>query len=314
MSQFPPPPPGGHYPPQDDADQSTPGVAIAALICGISGIVIFFIPLIAIAAFVLGIIGLNKISNGQPGRGMALTGVILGAIGSSIGVIAMLIAILLPALGAARRTAERMEGTAQLRDIHQGMVVYSNTNKTRFPGLNSKGQVLADGPMTGNSGDGDAPQARYWILLDGGFILPEQLTSPSETQAIYDYPGTGPVQADHYSYAVLSFKNGGPVPGSQAYRVDFASAPRAAEWRVSLNSQAVVVSDRNTGANTSTTIQSIHTDPGEWRGSMVWGDGHAGFEQSPIVQTKYGSGAMNTQDHLFEDEPPAGSNALMRHK
>ncbi|MGB1126504.1 MAG: type II secretion system protein, partial [Phycisphaeraceae bacterium] len=54
-----------------------------------------------------------------------------------ISIIALLIAILLPALGAARRTARRMQSSTQLRGIHQGLVTYANSNKNNFAGLDS---------------------------------------------------------------------------------------------------------------------------------------------------------------------------------
>jgi len=246
-----------------------------------------------------------------------------------ISIIALLIAILLPALGAARRTARRMQNSTQLRGIHQGLVTYANSNKNYFPGLKSNGTVEVSANADG-SGNGDTVQARYWILLDGDFFTPEYAISPSETANVTAYvpsstAALAPVQfvpagIKHYSYAMLSFASTGTAPN---LTVTTATAARAAEWSATLNSQAIVISDRNTGAAIATS-RSVHTDEdGDWAGSVLWNDNHVGFENDLVFATKYANGGLNTTaanvatDNLFEDTNgaantgPAGSNAFM---
>jgi phosphatidylglycerophosphate synthase len=53
--------------------------------------------------------------------------------------IAVLIAILLPALGAARTAAQRMQSNTQQRGIHQGFFTMSQENKTWYAGIRSSG-------------------------------------------------------------------------------------------------------------------------------------------------------------------------------
>ena len=282
-------------------------MAVTAMILGITGLCF---PPLGLIALILGIIVLasNKPS-AKNSKGFAIAGVAVGGI--SLIITPLLIAILLPALGAARRTARRMQNSTQIRAVHQGMVMYSNSNLNNFPGLTASGDILADGIDTGNSGHGNTPQARFWILMNGQFFTPDYAVSPSETAAITPWSGTGYVTQDNYSYAMLSFgKSGVPTGTPAAYTTDPATADRASEWSQTLNSQAVVISDRNIGSNTSTNIQSIHTDPGSWKGSVLWNDNYVGFEMSHLMSaTKYGGGSMNSQDHLFEDAGP--SDALM---
>jgi prepilin-type N-terminal cleavage/methylation domain-containing protein len=50
-----------------------------------------------------------------------------------IGIIALLISILLPALGRSRRQAMKVKCLANLKQIGQAMVLYSNENRGSFP-------------------------------------------------------------------------------------------------------------------------------------------------------------------------------------
>ena len=54
-----------------------------------------------------------------------------------ISIIALLIGILLPALGAARRTARLMQSNTQVRGIHQAMLIYAEGNRDKYRGMAS---------------------------------------------------------------------------------------------------------------------------------------------------------------------------------
>ncbi|MEM1099772.1 MAG: type II secretion system protein, partial [Planctomycetota bacterium] len=61
------------------------------------------------------------------------------------------VAVLLPALGAVRRTQRQIQNNTQARGIHQGMVVFSQGCKSGggdgfFPGLSSTGLPIIDIP------------------------------------------------------------------------------------------------------------------------------------------------------------------------
>lgn len=240
-----------------------------------------------------------------PPSGMS-TGTIVLIVGLVAGIpfaiciIALLIGILLPALGAARRTARRMQNSTQLREIHMGMTTHANSNKTKYPGLDDRGNILADHALeTGNSGNGDTVEARYWVLLDKQYLTPEYAISPSETDPRTNWPGSGAVTADHYSYALLSIAGQAGSPPT--------AHGRAGEWGQTLNTQAIVASDRNTGTNPNTFVQSIHSsNPGEWKGSALWNDNHVAFEQTHFFETRYGNGQLNVDqagipnDNLFQ--------------
>lgn len=82
-----PPPQYGSQPPPYYAGQAqSNGVAIAALIVGILSlpavVTIIFAPILGIVAIILGFIGLGRASQaGGAGRGMAIGGIVTGALG-----------------------------------------------------------------------------------------------------------------------------------------------------------------------------------------------------------------------------------------
>ena len=81
-------PPPGYYPPPPPppaAPAPTNGMAIAALVCGILGIVGSFIPyvmfftlILAVLGIVFGILGMKKAKQTGSGNGLAISGLVLG--------------------------------------------------------------------------------------------------------------------------------------------------------------------------------------------------------------------------------------------
>ena len=84
MAPYSPPPYGYNaYPmmPMQQAPQGTPGLAIAALICGLLGWIPFWIGFIlCILAIIFASIVLSQTRSGQPGRGLAITGLVFGLV------------------------------------------------------------------------------------------------------------------------------------------------------------------------------------------------------------------------------------------
>ena len=239
-----------------------------------------------------------------------------------ISIIALLIGILLPALGAARRTARQMQNNTQIRGIHQGMVIFSQGNKTgggdgNFPGLNANNDVdssptaVSGGAVDamengGTSVDGDHPALRYALMLDQNLFTPDYAISPSETRTAWS-EGVGDFTSANYSYAMLNFYDTGN---------DLATNGRLAEWGETLNGQAVVISDRNTGTSSTDNASSVwtSTDQGDWRGGVAWNDNHVTFETDQNMTTKYGDQGVTVDEddeNLFTDDEvtPTGGSA-----
>ena len=206
--------------------------------------------------------------------------------------VGLLVGILLPALGAKRRTAFGIQQNTQVRGIHQALVMYSQGNSGYYPGLDDRGNLI------------DATvEYRFQQLLDGNYFTGEYAISHAENKAAWT---TGTVTSENYSYAMLDIDAG---PGG-----------RRNEWRDILNPNAVAISDRNTGNDATANVQSAHLDtPGEWRGQVAYNDNHVVFETTHVLPTGYtvfdqdghSSILQHKTDNLFASDSP--DDALMIH-
>ena len=240
-----------------------------------------------------------------------------------ISIIALLIGILLPALGSARRTARRMQNGTQVRGIQQGMVLYAANNKTFYPGFTSDG--TNDAAVTGSTNPpifGAAalatanPSAMVFAkLMTGSFFTPEYGISPLEPSKTKAAPGATAITKANYSYAVLAMADTTTDKG------------RRLEWTDTQNSQAPVAGDRSKEIDTALTTTSIHVTTttsvsSDWQGNVVWNDNHVTFETTGIFtadKIKIGSllGLAADTDDLFKGTAAgnltADANAFFAH-
>ncbi len=122
----------------------------------------------------------------------------------AISIIALLVGILLPALGAARTAARQMQNNTQVRGIHQGMSIYAQHNKTgtsegKFPGLDEGGDIEASTTTPGGGGvtlaaaaDGSVPAHRYAIMLDKNLFSGEYAIAPIDDKTVYQWHALQP--------------------------------------------------------------------------------------------------------------------------
>ncbi|MEM6855930.1 MAG: hypothetical protein AAF593_16110 [Planctomycetota bacterium] len=193
-----------------------------------------------------------------------------------------------------------MMNNSHLRGIHISLVTFAQSNKRGgndgyYPGFDASGEVLPDGPDTYFSGDGTDPAARLALLLNGNFVTPDLLLHPRDNRAETSIAAKN---GDHerltekyYSYAMLGLA----TPGDQ----------RAVEWKETLNTAAIVMSDRAIGTGRDD-LSSLWTETGsgDWRGGVVRNDNSTSYEiTAEFEQTKFGTAVTNELDHLFEDAP-----------
>ena len=198
-------------------------------------------------------------------------------------IIALLIGLILPALGSARHNAVQMESNTRLRGIHHGCVQYADGNGQKYPGL-------------GHDPNLRKVSERFERLLPGDYFTAEYMVSSLEALQL----SSAVVTTDNCSYAMLNIAN--------------TSTNRRNEWATTGNSEGTVISDRSLKqANSGLPTTSVHvttttSDSTDWHGGVCWNDNHVTFERSGILdRILYGTGKF-TNDDLFED---SRDNALM---
>ncbi|MEO0963489.1 MAG: prepilin-type N-terminal cleavage/methylation domain-containing protein [Planctomycetota bacterium] len=261
-----------------------------------------------------------------------------------ISIIALLIAILLPALGAARTTARQLQNSTQLRGIHQGMFAFAQENKGWYPGLSSDGDPITNYAAGGQNGvahennpnatyraagNGTFPWRRIAILLEGNYFTPEYAISPGETanKTVPDINAAAPgsnVNVDSTSYALSVIQlHLNPAGNGQAVwsSGDYRAPNRSLEWNATANSSAIVLGDRaindagvagNVTALPNDDFHSIWTrqGSGNWAGSTVSNDGSTSFgNTADDFRTRYADGQTVENDHLFFEEDNGGTMA-----
>ena len=105
-----------------------------------------------------------------------------------IAIIALLIGILLPALGKARASARQLKDSTQVRGVHQGMVLWAQNNSDTYP-LPSTISKANNTVTLGANSPKDLTRHIVSIMIFNGFFSPEICVSPAEANGlirIYD--------------------------------------------------------------------------------------------------------------------------------
>jgi prepilin-type N-terminal cleavage/methylation domain-containing protein len=224
-----------------------------------------------------------------------------------ISIIALLIGILLPALGSARRNARQMQSSTQVRGIIQGAINFAPGNNEWYPGLTGKGVADATAVTAAvntsygtSTTDGKFPAYRYAVMIRNSYFTPEYAVSPSETVTSITPAGLAAAASSgsvdkNFSFAMLKL---------------LAAETRLAEWKSTTNSKAAVISDRDLAA-AGTAARSIHDEQGSsWRGTVGYNDNHVNFETTNILSnTSYGGKGEAPTDDLFVGTDALGSGS-----
>ncbi len=237
-----------------------------------------------------------------------------------IAIIALLIGILLPALGKARASARQLQDSTQVRGTQQAMVLFAQNNRDDYP-LPSRLDTanLTIGNATTNPVQKDLTRHIFSIMIYQGFIPTEILVSPAESNgSITEYEG---YQFDEPQGASAtggdpdnalwdpSFR-GTPVdqaigtgqtandPGSVSYGHLPPFGLRKAKWGNTFNATEAAMANRgptyrlasgNTGPwaltddafGTGSNTLLIHGGRSTWSGNVGYNDNHVKFENEP---------------------------------
>lgn len=238
-----------------------------------------------------------------------------------IAIIALLVGILLPALGKARASARQMKDATQVRGIQQAMAIWANQNQGNYP---DPGKVDAAN-TTVNAPTPAVPETKnctgnIWsLLIYTGGISVELTINPAEsnTQSVqlddnYEFDNPQAANQDPNAlwdpaYAgtaidIAPYRAPGISNNSYAHIVPFGR--RRARWQDTFTTTEAVVGDRgpaygNSGGDNQAyptsgrwTLQPgalgvdsntllIHGSRNSWEGNIAYNDNHVNFETKP---------------------------------
>jgi len=214
-----------------------------------------------------------------------------------IGIIALLISILLPALNAAKERANRVKCSSNLRQIGQGLLLYANDNKGIYPRtpantmgtytcFTAGGASTATDPFgTGGPAVNDVTAALF-LLVRNADINPEVFVCPSsnaEKDTLNNKPANQ--RCNFYGINNLSYSYTNPYPNDAAIGLGY-------KLNGNVPADFAICGDRNDG-DQLTTVNSAsaaseqkkinsknHEGDGE---NVLFNDGHCEWNTSSWV-------------------------------
>jgi prepilin-type N-terminal cleavage/methylation domain-containing protein len=255
-----------------------------------------------------------------------------------VAIIALLIGLLLPALGRAQRAAKTLNDANNISQIHKGFLTWANADPKGYlplPGLIRRAAVPGAGPGGAAAfvpGQGEEQQNQnnsanlYSAMIAKNNITPEILVSPVETNPVvrqitnynfqsYNPAGTGdafgPFHWDANFRANIHLANDGSANGvchTSYAHLALIGDRKKLYWSNKASSSRPVLGNRGTfngaisGDNYRLSYTLLFHDPDNtWEGNICYGDNHVNLEKSVIPDTvQFECGSINLKkDNIF---------------
>jgi type II secretory pathway pseudopilin PulG len=240
-----------------------------------------------------------------------------------IGIIALLISILLPALNAAKERANRVKCASNLRQIGQGILLYANDNKQQYPRtiytdaatytcFTGTGATQTD-PFAGTVLANDVTAAMF-LLVRNADINPEVFVCPSSNAEKDTLANKPPSQRCNFSNPNnLSYSYTNPYPTTAAIGTGY-------KLNGNVPADLAIAADRNDGDQgtgksdaAASEQKKINSQNHERDGqNVLFNDGHCEWSTHAWVGANkdniYSTAAVSGTP-LAQTTPAAGSNS-----
>jgi len=259
-----------------------------------------------------------------------------------IAIIALLIGILLPALGKARQSARQLKDSTQVRGIHQAMVVWAQNNADQYPlpSVVDRSNITWAAPASAQIKD--STRNIFSMLIFNGSVGTEMFYSPAEANgnvAVYDtYEFDSPTGVALTAQAAQAsadpkFRgtpldlavNGVAGAGHNSYGHNMPFGKRKGKWNNSFNATDLIIGNRgptysfqasprswnlvsnNDFGDRSVTLL-IHGSRVKWEGNEGFNDNHVEFlnradaENVTYSFTGLPVGQRTVPDNIFINE------------
>jgi len=214
-----------------------------------------------------------------------------------IGIIALLISILLPALNAAKERANRVKCSSNLRQIGQGLLLYANDNKGIYPrtpattagsytAFTGGGTSTATDPFAAGAVTINDVTAALFLLVRNADINPEVFVCPSSNAEKDTLNNKPPNQrCNFYGANNLSYSFANPYPNDTAIGLGY-------KLNGNVPADFAIAGDRNDGdgittvnsASAASEQKKINSKNHEGDGeNVLFNDGHCEWSTTPWV-------------------------------
>ncbi len=257
-----------------------------------------------------------------------------------ISIIALLLGILVPVLGVAKKNASILKESVNLRNIHAALATYGTSNKDWFAGYTAAGKIAgfdiptsasvnflgkyyaavtnSDGSTSGTVSTSIADTTAYAqaILLDEASTTPAQWVSPGETnvtggnKAVTHESGTvleavATKATQTVTTAATNTSTTGMVSvfNSSFAVLAYGSGTLKPEWKSNQNNQAIVAGSRVIG-DTDTAFDTNASNSF----NTVWTDDNSGAYKGSLVR-----GDTSTVTENFKRNDPSSTFGTLKY-
>jgi prepilin-type N-terminal cleavage/methylation domain-containing protein len=210
-----------------------------------------------------------------------------------IAIIALLIAILIPGLNAARKAAWRSKNSTQIKGIVGALVNWANARDPKGKSFPVAG--MPNGKPAGATIPDDTVPHRLEALVNDSVskIPPKLLINPATSGTSADKPatpslGSYTLASNNVSYALLYVQNGWDgTPATQSVPFD---------WQANGNADAPIVADRQVNY-----VGSWFNNK-QWQGHVGWGDLHVDYHLTTVMDTVLITGIAYPGNDIFDGQ------------